>query len=427
MVRCAIYTRKSSDERQDKQYSSLEHQRIYCSAYITSQAGNEWSELPTHYDDGGFSGGTLNRPALTRLRQDIAAGLVDMVVVYKIDRLSRSLKDFANLVSEFENFEASFSSVTQAFDTSHSMGRLTLNVLLSFAQFERELTGERLKDWFAGARAKGMWVPNRPYGYAKANGNWLVPHPEEAPIIKRIFERYCKLASCHRVADELFEDGIMGKTGRPWTGNMILHTIKHRVYRGDLVHRGQRLPGTHKAIITEALWQKTQKAYQNSKWTKRATRYAPVLPALKGLVFDRTGMRMHHTFMHSKGKLYRYYLAGSERRRYGESSSSYMRFRAEELENSVIRVIEAAEDLMENRERHRSELIETIRRHVSKIEIDLEKMKITFHDGRSVDAIPAGRIGEIAARPRPQSLSTKREIARNAARRAALLQPRRGR
>ena len=153
--RCAIYTRKSNEERQDAQFTTLQNQREYCSAFILSQAGEGWIENPALYDDGGFSGGTLKRPALERLRADVAAGAVDVVVVYKIDRLSRSLRDFTNLVAELEASGVSFVSVTQAFDTATSMGRLTLNVLLSFAQFERELTGERLRDWFAGARARG--------------------------------------------------------------------------------------------------------------------------------------------------------------------------------------------------------------------------------------------------------------------------------
>lgn len=390
--RCAIYTRKSSDERKDAQFTTLQNQREYCSAYIKSQSGEGWRELPDRYDDGSFSGGTLRRPALTRLRADIAAGQVDSVLVYKIDRLSRSLRDFANLVAEFDTRGVSFVSVTQAFDTSTSMGRLTLNVLLSFAQFERELTSERLKDWFAGARAKGLWVPARPYGYAKIDGNNLVPHPVEATIVRRIYQSYCKLASCRLVADELFAAGILNKSGRPWTSSMVLHTIKHRVYRGEIVHRRQSLPGHHEAIVSERLWQRAHKAYLESKWRRRSLVARAVPVALKGLIFDRDGMRLHHTFLRSKGYLYRYYIAGAEARRYGKTSDAYMRFRASELEKSVL---DAAFRLTGTSWTGRSqgEIHDFLRRHIDRIDIGLEDMRITFRTGAVISAEPGGRLG----------------------------------
>lgn len=391
-VRCAIYTRKSSSEGLKAEFTSLENQREACEAYTLSQKTRGWSPLPACYDDGGYSGGTLRRPALAQLRADIAAGLIDIVLVYKIDRLSRSLRDFVNLVAEFEKYGVSFVSVTQAFDTATSMGRLTLNVLLSFAQFERELTSERLKDWFAGARSRGLWVPERPYGYIKANGNFLAPHPIEAPIVKRIYQRYCKLGSCRLVADELFAAGIMNKSGRPWTGSMILHAIKHRVYRGEIVHRRQSLPGHHEPIISEHLWQRAHKTYLNAKWHRRTLVKSPVPAALKGLVFDRDGMRMHHTFLRSKGRLYRYYIAGAEFRRYGTGSQSYMRFRAEELERSVLDV---AYRLTGSKwtERSQSDIQTFLRRHVDRVDIGLDDMRITFRTGAVITAEPSGRLG----------------------------------
>ena len=242
-MRCAIYTRKSVAEREDRVFTTLDNQRAFCSAYIASQAGQGWIEMPARYDDGGFSGGTLHRPALDRLREDARAGLIDMVVVYKIDRLSRSLKDFANLVDEFEKQNVNFTAVTQSFDTSNAMGKLTLNILLSFAQFERELTGERLTDWFAGARARGQWTRARPYGYAKINGNDLVPDPVEAAVVREIFRLYCRYQSCQSVANRLHELGLTNTAGRPWSASMVLHTIKHRVYLGEMTYRGSSMPG----------------------------------------------------------------------------------------------------------------------------------------------------------------------------------------
>lgn len=395
MTRCAIYTRKSSDERLDAEYSSIENQRTYCSAYVASQGGNGWAEVAERYDDGGYSGGTLNRPALRRLRADIAAGQIDMVVVYKIDRLSRSLRDFANLVAEFEAASVTFAAVTQSFDTSTSMGRLTLNVLLSFAQFERELTGERLRDWFAGARNRGLWVPARPYGYIKQEGNHLVPDPEEAKVVRHIYRRYCVLGSCRLVATELFAAGILNKAGRPWSGPMVLHTIKHRVYRGEIVHRGQAQPGSHPPIVSEALWQRAHRVYLTSKWRRRAFVEPPVPALLTGLLYDRLGERMHHTFMRARGKLYRYYIAGAEFRRYGPDSDPYMRFAAEALEESVLDVVDRMAGITRTAEaRSRQEIAEMIRRHVARIDVSGHDMRITFRTGAVVTTQPAGRLGE---------------------------------
>ena len=392
-MRCAIYTRKSGDERADSDFSTLENQRIYCSAYIASQGGNGWAELPQAYDDGGYSGGTLRRPALARLRQDIAAGLIDVVVVYKIDRLSRSLRDFANLISEFEGSRATFVSVTQSFDTSTSMGRLTLNVLLSFAQFEREMTGERLKDWFAGARRKGLWIPKRPFGYAKLAGNHLIPHPTEAPIVQRIYRRYIKLGSCRLVADELQAAGVLNASGRPWTATMVLHTIKHRVYRGEIVHRRQAMPGQHEPIISDALWRRAHATYLNSRWHRRALVVSPVPGLLAGIVHDRIGGRMHHTFLHARGRLYRYYVAGAEARRYGKDSVPYMRFRAAELEDAVLAVVHRMTG-SQWMDRSLGERVDYLRRHVARVDIGDDAMIVTFWAGARVEAPAEGRLGQ---------------------------------
>jgi DNA invertase Pin-like site-specific DNA recombinase len=311
-VRCAIYTRKSADERDVKDFSTLDNQRSYCSAFIASQGGQGWAEIPERYDDGGWSGGNLKRPALTQLRADVAAGKVDTVIVYKIDRLSRSLRDFANLIAEFEDSGATFVSVTQSFDTGTAMGRLTLNVLLSFAQFERELTGERLRDWFAGARERGLWTQKRPYGYTKEAGtNVLTPDPTEAKTIVWIFRRYITLKSAERVADELFRRGVTNTKGRPWTGCMVRHTISHPIYLGKMVHRRQAMPGRHEAIVPERLWRRANEILDGSRKGKPGKGDMPIA-LLHGLLYDRAGQKIIHTWVRSKGRLYRYYIAQQE-------------------------------------------------------------------------------------------------------------------
>lgn len=406
-MRCAIYTRKSVDEGMDAAFTTLENQRDYCAKYIASQAGEGWIELPARYDDGGWSGGNLKRPALTQLRTDIEAGLVDIIVVYKIDRLSRSLRDFANLVAEFETRKVTFVSVTQSFDTGTAMGRLTLNVLLTFAQFERELTSERLRDWFAGASRKGLWTRQRPFGYAKGDGNTLIPHPSEAKIVQRIFRRYCKLGSCRLVADELFAEGITNTFGRPFSAPMVLHTIKHRIYRGEMIYRSKFMPGTHEPIVSEALWRRAQKTYLDSKWHRRALVEQPVPVLLKGIIFDRAGMRMHHTFMHAKGRLYRYYVAGAERRRYGASSDAYMRFRADDLEECVMAIVDRMTGTQWTGYRATQFKTEIIRRTVERIEIDDREMRVIFRSGAVVIETPKGRLAPRQQKNHPRMIKAK--------------------
>lgn len=402
MIRCAIYTRKSSDERLDAEYSSLDNQRAYCAAYIASQGGNGWVELVEQYDDGGWSGGNLKRPALARLRADIAAGKLDMVVVYKIDRLSRSLKDFVNLVEEFEAAGTAFVSVTQSFDTSTSMGRLMLNVLLSFAQFERELTGERLRDWFAGARARGLWTQQRPFGYRKRDGNHLEPEPAEAETVRWIFRRYVALKSAERVADELYTRGVRNTRGRPWSGTMIRHMIAHPIYRGQLVHRREQVPGMHEPIVSDRLWQRANSVLDEARKHRMRGAGQKPIGILRGLLHDRNGDRLVHTFVTSRGKLYRYYIAQQEQRHgYGDGSDPYMRFRADELEASVIDVVARMtgttfEPLVDQRSR-----MERIRRHVARIDLSPTEMRLTFTAGAVVSAEAGGRLGQRTRRARP--------------------------
>ena len=253
-VRCAVYTRKSSEEGLDMEFNSLDAQREACEAYVASQKPEGWVLVNDRYDDGGVSGGTLERPALKRLLADIEGGQVDVVVVYKIDRLSRSLMDFAKLVEVFERRHVTFVSVTQSFNTTTSMGRLTLNVLLSFAQFEREVIGERIRDKFAASRKKGMWMGGFvPLGYRVENRKLFI-NEEEAATVRRIFERFLKVGSATLVARALNAKGVTTRRGKPIDKGFLYKLINNRVYIGMAVHKGTAYPGEHEAIISLDLW-----------------------------------------------------------------------------------------------------------------------------------------------------------------------------
>ena len=255
-MRCAVYTRKSSEEGLDMEFNSLDAQREACEAYIASQRAEGWVTVRDQYDDGGFSGGTLERPALQRLLADIAAGLIDVIVVYKIDRLSRALMDFSRLVEIFDRHNVTFVSVTQSFNTTTSMGRLTLNILLSFAQFEREVIGERIRDKFAASRKKGMWMGGFvPLGY-DVKDRKLVVNEREAATVRMIFERYTRMGSATALARALRAEGITGKQGKLVDKGYLYKLLNNRVYVGEAVHKGTAYPGEHEAIVDRALWDK---------------------------------------------------------------------------------------------------------------------------------------------------------------------------
>jgi site-specific DNA recombinase len=246
--RCAIYTRKSSEEGLEQDFNSLHAQREACEAFVKSQVAEGWVAVTDGYDDGGISGGTLERPALRRLLADIEAGRIDIVVVYKIDRLSRSLMDFARLVETFERHGVTFVSVTQQFNTTTSMGRLTLNILLSFAQFEREVIGERIRDKFAASRAKGMWMGGHvPLGYRVENRK-LVIDDEEAATVRMIFERFVTIGSATVLARALQAEGVTTHSGKPIDKGFLYKLLGNRVYIGEVVHKGTAYPGEHEAI-----------------------------------------------------------------------------------------------------------------------------------------------------------------------------------
>jgi site-specific DNA recombinase len=334
-LRCAVYTRKSTEEGLDMEFNSLDAQREACESYVASQKAEGWLLVGDHYDDGGFSGGTLERPALKRLIADIEAHRIDVVVVYKIDRLSRSLMDFAKLVEVFDRNGVTFVSVTQAFNTTTSMGRLTLNILLSFAQFEREVIGERIRDKFAASRKKGMWMGGwAPLGY-NIRDRKLVINTAEAASVRTIFQRFARVGSMTKLIPILAKEGIRAKSGKPIDKGYLYRVINNRVYIGEAVHKGTAYPGEHEAIIDRALWDRVHAILQESPRKRAAQSRARTPALLKGIIFGPTGKAMTPTHTRRNGKLYRYYV-GTDVLKVGASACPLQRIPAAEIERAVI-------------------------------------------------------------------------------------------
>ena len=352
---CALYTRKSSEEGLDQAFNSLDAQREACEAFVKSQKNEGWRTFATRYDDGGFSGGSMQRPALKRLLADITAGKIDVVVVYKIDRLTRSLADFARMVELFDRHGASFVSVTQAFNTTSSMGRLTLNVLLSFAQFEREVTGERIRDKIAASKAKGMWMGgNLPLGYDVPAGasRALVINPAEATTVRMIFNAYLEVGSVHVLQRWLDERKIRSKRrttrdgkmigGQPFGRGALFHLLRNRTYLGMIVHKGEAHPGRHDAIVDTALFDTVQ-ARLDANARRHKTRSARVIRApLTGRIFDIEGEPMSPAFTHGKrGQVYRYYVSAPlQQGRRSKDDAAIRRVPGPALENLFSGVIQ---------------------------------------------------------------------------------------
>jgi site-specific DNA recombinase len=318
-VRCAIYTRKSTDEGLEQAFNSLDAQREACAAFIQSQKHEGWLVLPALYDDGGYSGGSLERPALKRLLTDIEAGQIDVVVVYKVDRLTRALSDFAKLVDIFDRCGVSFVSITQQFNTTTSMGRLTLNVLLSFAQFEREVIGERVRDKIAASKKKGMWMGGMPSLGFDVKDRKLVINDAEVHTVVDIFRRYLALKSVRALADELATAGIRSKRrlrsdgteygGQKLSRGALYLMLQNRIYRGEITHQGKSYPGDHPAIIETSLWDEVQAVLANNR-IKRETGVHTRHPSLlTGLLFDDKGDRLTPTYSIKKSTRYRYYVS----------------------------------------------------------------------------------------------------------------------
>ena len=307
--RCAIYTRKSSEEGLDMEFNSLDAQREACEAYVASQRSEGWATIRDRYDDGGFSGGTLERPALKRLVEDIEVGLIDVIVVYKIDRLSRSLMDFAKLVDVFDRNSVTFVSVTQSFNTTTSMGRLTLNILLSFAQFEREVIGERIRDKFAASRKRGMWMGGCvPIGY-DVKDRKLVVNEAEAQTVRMIFERFAALGSASTLARALQVERVLNKRGKQVDKGFIYKLINNRVYLGEAVHKGTSYPGEHEAIINHDLWDAVHAILRESPRSRGAKNRVGSDALLKGIIFAANGTAMTPTFTRKGERLYHYYVS----------------------------------------------------------------------------------------------------------------------
>jgi DNA invertase Pin-like site-specific DNA recombinase len=317
---CAVYTRKSSEEGLEQDFNSLHAQREACEAFIRSQRGEGWRLIETAYDDGGLSGGTLERPALQRLFADIAQHQVETVVVYKVDRLTRSLMDFAKMVELFDRHGVTFVAVTQQFNTTTSMGRLTLNILLSFAQFEREVIGERVRDKIAASKKKGMWMGGvTPLGYATEDRK-LVIVPGEAETVRLIFRRYRELGSVRLLQQDLDEQGIRSKQriygngsragGQPFSRGALYALLSNPVYIGEIAHKGARYPGQHEAILDRETWDSVQDQLRDGAPEQRGRATGPRSPLI-GKVFDEAGHRLTPSHATKAGRRYRYYVSRS--------------------------------------------------------------------------------------------------------------------
>lgn len=350
-TRCAIYTRKSSEEGLEQAFNSLDAQREACTAYVLSQKHEGWSLLPAHYDDGGYSGGNMERPALQRLLADIEAGQIDVVVVYKVDRLTRALADFAKLVEIFDRRGVSFVSITQQFNTTTSMGRLTLNILLSFAQFERELIGERVRDKILASKKKGMWMGGTvPLGY-NVKERKLVVNREEAKTVVDIFRRYVRLKTVGALEKDLAATGIRTKRRHRSDGTSYGHErfsqgglylmLQNRTYRGEATHKGNAYPGEHAAIIDQQLWDAVQARLAENRNARASGSNSKSPSLLTGRIFDEAGGRLSPTWSVKKGTRYRYYISTTLLRGKAADTSNCLRIPAGDLEMIVVNRLRA--------------------------------------------------------------------------------------
>jgi len=390
LLRCAIYTRVSGDQRLEQDFNSLDAQREAAEAYIKSQAHEGWRLRRHRYDDGGFSGGSMDRPALSRLLADIRAGHIDVVVVYKVDRLTRSLADFAKLVELFDTQSVSFVSVTQSFNTTSSMGRLTLNVLLSFAQFEREVTGERIRDKIAASKRKGLWMGGVvPMGY-RVDNRKLVIDEEEAATVKKIFQRYLALRSITKLQAELRLDGVRTRTrvlasGRilgnvHLTNGPLAYILRNRMYLGEINHRGKSFLAEHEPIIEKELFDAVQDIL-NENPNRHDTGYNRSDALLGGLLFDDRGNRMSPSHAKKKGVRYNYYVSTPAIQGRKEDSGSVCRVPARALEETVIDALRARSSLVTLSEPPDGRSREGLVRDVQRIELRADRILIKMRAG----------------------------------------------
>jgi len=347
-TRCAIYTRKSTEKGLEQEFNSLHAQREACEAYVASQRHEGWIALAEHYDDPGFSGGNIERPGLQKLMRDIERGKVDCVVFYKLDRLSRSLMDFARLAEFFERHNVTFVSITQQFSSTTAMGHLTLNILLSFAEFERAIIAERVRDKIAAAKKRGKYLGGTPtFGYdVDYQLKRLVTNPVEAKIVRRIFKRFTETGSCLGIAKELNAEGITTKSwttkrgsfhqGGPWNTSHVYRALNNRAYLGETVHNGESYPGEHEAIVPKNLWDKVQQIFESGTSRKRNQETHEVKSLLRGIIrcghCDRSMVCAYTT---KKSKVYRYYTCMGAKKN-GHASCPVKSVPAGEIEAAVI-------------------------------------------------------------------------------------------
>jgi site-specific DNA recombinase len=339
-LRCAIYTRKSSEEGLEQSFNSLHAQREACEAYVKSQQHEGWKAVATHYDDGSFSGGNTDRPAFKRMMADIDAGKISVVVVYKVDRLTRSLADFAKIIEHFDKHQVSFVSVTQQFNTTTSMGRLTLNVLLSFAQFEREVTGERIRDKIAASKKKGMWMGGTvPLGYL-CRDRRLVVDESEASLVRTIFSEFLRLGTVHGLQDWLRENSITSRRGNSFLRGSLYQMLRNSHYLGLIKHKKDAYPGEHLAIIDRDTWDKVQAQLDDNIQGKRRKARATKESLFTGILCDASGTRYTPTHANKCGRRYRYYTSQAVIKK-TERGSAPARIPAPDLEKAVIdRILE---------------------------------------------------------------------------------------
>jgi DNA invertase Pin-like site-specific DNA recombinase len=394
--RCAIYTRKSTEHNLDLAFNSLDAQREACEAYIKSQSHEGWKLIPTHFDDGGLSGASLDRPALQSLLEQVRAKKIDIVVVYKVDRLTRSLADFAKLVELFDEHEVSFVSVTQSFNTTSSMGRLTLNVLLSFAQFEREVIGERVRDKIAASKRKGIWVGGPvPLGY-RAVGKKLAIVAEQADLVRKIFALYIELGSVGALARALDSQGVrpkprqlangQSKAAERYTIGPLAHMLKNRFYVGEVAYRGEVHKGEHPAIVDREVFDLVQAMLAERTVTRMLKRgNSPHL--LTGLIFDDRGNPMSPTHANKNGVRYRYYTSHALLQRRKEHAGSVARVSAPEVETLVCDALRpeiAASDEISDRD--------LLASHVSNVIVRGDRIEVEL---QGADREEAGSVGKL--------------------------------
>ena len=414
-LRCAIYTRKSTEHGLEQEFNSLDAQREAAEAYIKSQAHEGWRLCPERYDDGGLSGGSLERPALQALLAAVAHGRVDVIIVYKVDRLTRSLADFAKLVELFDKHGVSFVSVTQQFNTTNSMGRLTLNVLLSFAQFEREVTGERIRDKIAASKRKGIWMGGpAPLGY-RVEGKKLLAHPTEAEQVRTIFSRYLELESLTVLMQDLARRGIGSKKrhlssgairgGAAFGKGALAYLLRNRIYLGEITHQGRTYPGEHQPILDRDLFEAVQTKLTSQAQARRQAR-AGSDALLIGRIFDDRGNRMTPTSAHKQGARYRYYVSAPLMQGRREEAGSVPRVPAPDIEQLVIESLRAEIAPPEAQDDPAAVVRERVLQHVQRVEVRSGSVFIEVGSGPQeqtdgADAAPASRLITLPWSPPP--------------------------